>query len=281
MACSEGVLSAGDAGEKGTHRRSGGQKAPAACTMNPHPTPIEPAARPAWQTLDRVYCISVAERLDRRRHAESQFERIGLGGRVEFVIVQKHPTDSERGIFESHQRCLRAGIAAGAKRIAIFEDDVVFDRFSPRRLGHAARFMETSADWDLFLFGCFVTKIEKTPFPAVEKVRYHATTHGYVVHDVFARRLAELPWCGVPYDVALRSVVAGRAFAVAPTFAFQDDSPTDNNKIIEMDRFRRRLGGTRRLQKLTEFWFRHPAAIIAGHVVVIGGLIGLVRWLWF
>ena len=79
-----------------------------------------------WEYFDKFYCISLNERSDRREDAKIQFEKIGLSDKVEFVIVKKHPHNSEQGIFESHMSCVKKGILAGANHIVIFEDDILF-----------------------------------------------------------------------------------------------------------------------------------------------------------
>ncbi len=41
-----------------------------------------------WEFFDRIYCISLEEREDRRLAATAQFSRVGLDGKVEFIIVK-------------------------------------------------------------------------------------------------------------------------------------------------------------------------------------------------
>jgi len=38
-----------------------------------------------WEFFDRVYCISLVNRTDRRAEAQKQFEKVGLQDKVEFV----------------------------------------------------------------------------------------------------------------------------------------------------------------------------------------------------
>ena len=222
-----------------------------------------------WDGFDKIYCISLAQRPDRFQSARSQFRRIGLADRVEFVIVDKHPTDSERGIYESHLACLRAGLAAGAEKIVVFEDDILFSRFCPRRLRHAAAFLDSNPDWRLFFFGCFVNSSRKTSFPSVVKVSYRCTAHGYVVSRQFAQRLVNIPWQGIPYDDLLRSTAGDGVYAIYPAFAFQSASSTDNDNLRSVDRVRRIFGGFRFLQQWNEFTARRIVPLIAAHVVLI------------
>jgi hypothetical protein len=229
-----------------------------------------------WQAFDKIYCISLSNRPDRYERARSEFAGVGLLDLVEFVIVEKHPEDSERGIYESHLTCLRAGLAAGAEKIAVFEDDIVFTRFSAKRLQRAIRFMESSRDWAAFFFGCFVNSSRKTQFPSVIKINYRCMAHGYVVNRDFALRLVDTEWRGVSYDDFLRSIAADRFYSIYPSFAFQSDSPTDNDKLARVDRVRRIFGGLHRLQRFNEFTNRWLVHIVLGHVLVAAAIIFLV-----
>ena len=51
-----------------------------------------------WEYFDKIFCISLAERPDRQENAKIQFARVGLAGKVEFLIVPRHPRDCEQGI---------------------------------------------------------------------------------------------------------------------------------------------------------------------------------------
>ena len=154
-------------------------------------SPADDSTNP-WLAFDRIYCISLAGRTDRREQARAEFRRVGLADRVEFKIVDKHPTNSERGIFESHLQCLRDGLNAGAKRMVVFEDDVVFRRYSPARLRDAVKFLESSNDWRFFFFGCFVSSSRKTSNPSVLKVHYRCLAHAYAVNRIVAEELVGL-----------------------------------------------------------------------------------------
>jgi GR25 family glycosyltransferase involved in LPS biosynthesis len=167
------------------------------------PGEVAPSLSALWGFFDRTYCISLAEREDRRQEAERQFRTVGLADRVEFVIVQKHPVDNERGIYESHLECFRRGIEAGARNLLVFEDDIVFDRFSTRVLSDCIRFMSSHDDWKLFFFGCLTSGSRRTANASVLSVRYRSLTHAYAVQRRFAESVLRLPWRQRPYDGAL------------------------------------------------------------------------------
>lgn len=222
-----------------------------------------------WNYFDKIYCISLRERRDRQREAKAQFEKIGLSEQAEFVLVEKHPADCEQGIYESHMLCMEKGIRAGAHSILIFEDDIVFDRFSPETLRNCVCFMKENTDWHMLFFGCMVKGSRKTAYPSVQQIRYRSLTHAYVIRREFAEKLLENPWNGIPYDDFLRDLEDRHMYAAFPCFAFQSDSPSDNEKYLPLDRIRRIFGGLLRLQKQNEFFHRHKYAIVAVHIALI------------
>ncbi|MCJ8501608.1 glycosyltransferase [Desulfatitalea alkaliphila] len=222
-----------------------------------------------WDFFDKIYCISLAERNDRRQEARVQFQRVGLSRRVDFVIVDKHPTDCEQGIYESHLHCMRQGLADGAESIMIFEDDVVFDRFSHQCLSDATAFLASLPTWHLFFLGCMVKGSRRTVCSHVLQIRYRSLTHAYAVHRDFARQLVPQPWRGVPYDDFLRDLKDPLSYVVHPAMAFQSASRSDNLRYLPLDRIRRLLGGLRNLQKANAFYHRNRWSILAAHGVVL------------
>jgi glycosyl transferase, family 25 len=238
-----------------------------ASTIEQNPATESAVCEPEWGFFDRIYCISLSQRHDRRAQAQAQFRRVGLAERVEFLIVEKHATDTEQGIFDSHLQCMRRGLDAGASTILIFEDDVLFERFSPPVLRRAIQFMKSDADWRLFFFGCFVSASRKTGHESVLKVRYLCTTHAYAVSRSFAQKLVEMPWQGVAYDDTLRDLQGDGYYAAYPALAYQSNARTDNDKMAALDRRRRWLGGMRRLQRWNELNHHRPRLVITAHVL--------------
>jgi hypothetical protein len=225
-----------------------------------------------WDFFDNIYCISLVERPDRKASAEAEFSSVGVLPKVEFICARRHGENSEQGIFESHIRCIQAGLAAGAQTMLIFEDDVIFRRFSPNTLANCAAFLSDLSRWDLFFFGCLVKGSRCTENPCVVKIRYRSLAHAYVINRSIARRLCTERWAGTAFDALLRDLGA-RCYAAYPGFAFQSDSPTDNREGLRLDRFRRWCGGLCRIQRTNEFYHRRRGAIIAVHVLVIAAII--------
>lgn len=220
-----------------------------------------------WDYFDKIFCISVAERPDRRENAKIEFGKVGLTDKVDFLIVDKHPCNCEQGIYESHLTCIKKGIEAGADRIVIFEDDILFDRFSSEKLINGIEFLSRHAGWNAFFFGCLVCGSKRTGNKNILKIRYRSLTHAYALSRRFAEVLVQRPWQEVAYDEFLNSFNK-EFYAIHPAFAFQSNSPSDNSKYLWLDKIRRQCGGLRRIQKGNEFLFLHFKGIIALHLML-------------
>ncbi|RJR28858.1 MAG: glycosyltransferase [Desulfobacteraceae bacterium] len=220
-----------------------------------------------WGFFDRVYCISVDERTDRREEARRQFSRVGLLEKVEFVLVKKDPTDCEQGIYESHMSCIEKGFESGAKTILIFEDDILFERFSPGALRNCVDSLSAVSHWNLLFLGCLVRRSKRIDAcPNMLEVRYRSLAHGYAVSREFAEVLIRKPRQSIPYDEMLSTFETG-CYALYPSMAFQSNSRTDNTKSLRLDRFRRVWGGLRLIQKMNEVYHLHRGAVLLLHVL--------------
>jgi len=229
----------------------------------------------AWSFFDNVYCISLSERSDRRREARRQFAAVGLLDRVEFVKVSKHPTNNEQGIWEAHMTCIDRGLAAGARHMLIFEDDIVFDGFNPQTLRETVTFLDQNDHCRLLFLGCLVTGSRRTKTPAVLKIDYRSLAHAYVLKRSLAAELINDKWRRVPFDAMLAGLREEK-FAVYPAFAFQSNAFSDNASHRGLEIFRRLCGGLKFIQKMNETYHRHQAAIIWVHLLVMAGLVWLV-----
>jgi GR25 family glycosyltransferase involved in LPS biosynthesis len=222
-----------------------------------------------WDFFDRIYCISLEAREDRRQVATQEFARVGLAGKVEFVLVQPHPSNIEQGMYESHMTCLRKGLEAGAKSIVVFEDDVIFDRFNEEHFGLCVQFLKVNPNWKVLLLGALIRSSKKTDNRFIQKVRYQSLAHAYALNRHYAETLAYQPWQGIVIDTIFRPL-DDNIYAVYPMFAFQNDFTSDNDKKYKgLERFRRWCGGLERIQKANEFYQRHKFGVIAVHVAII------------
>ena len=222
-----------------------------------------------WDFFDRIYCISLEKREDRREAARASLATVGLSDKVEFVLVQPHPTHIEQGMYESHMTCLKKGLEAGAKNIVVFEDDVIFDRFDASRFRQCTQFLSDHPGWKVFLFGALIRSSRKTANPCVQEVRYQSLAHAYALNRPYAETLAYKPWEGIVIDTIFRPLKED-IYAACPMFAFQNDFSSDNDKKYSgLERFRRFWGGLEKIQKANEFYHQHKFGIIAAHAFII------------
>jgi GR25 family glycosyltransferase involved in LPS biosynthesis len=227
-----------------------------------------------WDFFDKIYCISIDKRVDRRAEAKRQFAKVGLLQRVEFVIVKRHAVNREQGIYQSHITCLQKGLKAGAERILVFEDDIIFKGFKPSRLRDVCAYLKAKPDWNMLFMGCIVNSIAKTRQKSLVRADYRCMAHAYGINREFAEELTRKPWQGIPFDDLLNQI-NHRFYAVYPMFAFQSNSPSDNQTFI-IDNLRRMLGGLIFIQRANEFYHHHKMWIISSHIVVIAILVYLI-----
>lgn len=221
-----------------------------------------------WDFFDRLYCVSLKERDDRRASATAEFAKVGLAGRVEFELGERHPLNLEQGVYESHMLCLQKGLEAGARNIVVFEDDVEFAGFDPERLRSCTEFLRQHPEWKVLLLGALIRSSRRTDNPCVQKVRYQSLSHAYVLNRHYAETLAYVPWRGIVNDTLFRPL-RDDVYAVYPMCAFQKNLTTDNYKYPNLARIRQLLGGLKRIQKAFEFYHRHTFAIYAAQILAV------------
>jgi len=238
---------------------------------DPHKTP----SPSAWDFFDRVYCISLQSRPDRRREAKRQFAAVGLAGKVAFSIVEKDPINQVAGIYQSHVACLQSGLAAGAETILVFEDDILFRGFDGTLLDTACGFLQSTPDWNAFFLGCLTSGSQKTACRSLALISYRSLAHAYAVNRPFAEKIVQQKWCGVPFDEMLRRH-NHRFFAISPMCAFQGLAGSDNQTVM-MRWLRNLFGGLPFIQKGNEIFQKHKVSLVLLHLVVVMIIIFLFR----
>jgi len=231
-----------------------------------------------WSFFDKIYCISLDTRIDRRTEAKNQFAQSGLLDQVEFVVVKKHPDNPEQGIFNSHMYCLKKGLHAGAKHILIFEDDIFFKKYRPGTLLDAVQFLKNEAIWDAFFLGALSSKTTRTKAQSVARIEYRCLAHAYALKRSFAKQLVQESWRNIPYDDLLRKKCK-LCYALSPMIAFQGVASSDNRTFF-LDKMRRFFGGLPFIQRANEVYQKHKTLIISLHCLVIVLLILLTMNIW-
>ncbi len=162
---------------------------------------------------------------------QKQFADVGLLERVEFIIVEKHPANPEKGIFQSHLACLKRGLAANARHILIFEDDVFFQGFDAHALQKACTGLHSDTKWNGLFLGCITNGSSRTDTPGLVKIKYRCLAHAYALNQPFAEYIARQPWTGLPFDELLRRQNSD-FYALHPMCAFQGLAGSDNQTVM-------------------------------------------------
>jgi len=238
----------------------------------------ESKSHPCWAFFDRIYCITLKSRPDRRRQAEQQFAILGILPRVEFVVVTKHPDNPEQGIFQSHMLCINKGILQKARNMLIFEDDVFFKGVDTSALAEACRFLESTGKWNALFLGCITDGSRRIAESHLVGIKYRCLAHAYALNRPFAEGIARQAWSGIPFDELLRRN-SNDFFALYPMCAFQGQAGTDNRTVV-IDRLRRLLGGLPFIQKANERYQNHKLVLLPASWVILLLLGGLIFRLW-
>lgn len=231
-----------------------------------------------WAFFDKIYCITLESRPDRKAQAARQFAETGLLHRVEFVVVARHPEDREQGIFESHLHCLNKGLRDNGRHILVFEDDVFFQEMDSRALREACNSLETAPDWQALFLGCITDGSRKMGDRPLAKITYRCLAHAYALNRPFAEHIARQPWSGIPFDELLRRQQT-HFYALYPMCAFQGRAGSDNQTVV-IDRLRRLLGGLPFIQKMNEMYQNHKATLFPATLAAVALLVLLTFKLW-
>ncbi len=231
----------------------------------------------SWAFFDKIYCITLETRSDRRKQAEKQFADAGLLHRVEFICVAKHPVNQVEGIFQSHMFCLNKGLQEKARNILVFEDDVFFQGFNGAVLREVCRRLNSGIKWDALFLGCITDGSQKTGIRNLAKITYRCLAHAYALNQPFAEHIVQQNWNNIPFDEMLRR--ENREFyALYPMCAFQGRAGSDNQTVV-IDRVRRIFGGLPFIQKANELYQNHKAMLLAPVAfVLVLVLLTLTSW---
>lgn len=127
---------------------------------------------PLNEWFDKVYCINLAERPDKREIMERKFDKLGIevewftavkydfAPRIVPALVEKnvshfnvqHPY--EIGAALSHYTVLKKALLEGHDQVFVFEDDVLFDKKFNEKVG---KYLETAPeDANMLMFYSFM-----------------------------------------------------------------------------------------------------------------------------
>jgi glycosyl transferase family 25 len=160
---------------------------------------------PLESYFDRIYCLTLRRRKDRRASAEAVFEYLDIpSSSIEWVFGPDRPLDhtgkpnGNQGCTAGHRMILDDIIKEGVPRALVFEDDIAIAYDSPEMkhlLEPQSLFEqyvnEVPADWDmLYLGGQYADNPQRRVAEHVIRFNRMLTTSSYGVTLDMARRMA-------------------------------------------------------------------------------------------
>jgi len=127
------------------------------------------------ETFDKVVCINLVERTDKKQILQEKFDKLGIvvewytAVKFDFLPSLIHPIVDSRlahfnktqpyeiGAALSHYHVIKQAMCEGAKNIFIFEDDILFQKNFNDRLDSYWKLLPD--DWDMLMFYSFMYHI--------------------------------------------------------------------------------------------------------------------------
>lgn len=125
--------------------------------------------------IDKIYCISLKERKDRREFLKTQFSK--LDHEVTFHIVERNK-DPIRGCLESHIECIQEAKELGFTNILMLEDDILINEKVIEDIDN----IYIPENFDMFYLGYHVNDGIKYG-NNILKLLSAQTTHAYIMNS--------------------------------------------------------------------------------------------------
>ena len=126
--------------------------------------------------IDKIFCISIEKRTDRREFLKTQFEK--FENTVDFKIVHRHK-DPVRGCLESHISCIKEAKENNYENILILEDDILIDE---KVLSEIQSPIYVPDDFDMFYLGYHVNNGIRYGANVLKLISAQ-TTHAYIMNQ--------------------------------------------------------------------------------------------------
>ena len=165
----------------------------------------------------KSYCLSLIN--TNTDDCQAQFNKYNLD--VDIMYNERSPINGTHGCFMSHIQALTLGLTTDAKYIMIFEDDVYFMTNDLDPFGKITEFIETLTG-DFCLTLGYMSASAAAKLGDFIKLANCYCTHAYIVPRSTAKRLIDLPWNDIPYDMAWNECI-DQFYACYPMIAYQRD----------------------------------------------------------
>ncbi|HEF4760516.1 TPA: hypothetical protein SAN82_002958 [Pseudomonas putida] len=178
--------------------------------------------------VDRVFCISLSEREDRRALFQQTVATL-IANPIEFFLTERC-SDPVRGCYESHQALSNIALAEDWQRILIFEDDAKPYKLCARQVRWVNRFVRGKKFQSLHL-GYSMGRTWLTWFPFIARGEVVAL-HAYIISREGCQALAATPYSGTPVDVVFKQQI--KQHCVFPMLFRQQGAAVAGSDILSV-----------------------------------------------
>ena len=179
-----------------------------------------------WDFFDKIYCINLTTRPDRRETVKVVFDKYGIP--VTFYDAIPHPISGIQGCFESHINIIKESYEKGYDNILIFEDDIVNSiNLNDSTITECINFLKSNIDWELFYFSMYpnILHYKMSNYQGnINKVHAYWGS-GYAVSRKGMKKYMNLTYDGKEVDTIY--VKNDQAYGYWPTLFYQSDSPSN------------------------------------------------------
>lgn len=153
--------------------------------------------------FEKIYCINLPERTDRRKECLEEFKKTGIEDKVRFangVKLGGHVLSGRLGCLLSHKYAIREAKNDKARNILVLEDDIKFEDNCVPVLSRAVESLG-NVNWYLFYMGSTIAQ-DIHPEPLVNhneglyktygSLTTHAIAYNYIIFDYLLENLPEL-----------------------------------------------------------------------------------------
>lgn len=192
--------------------------------------------------VDKVFCISLKDRADRRLVLLKEIDKLNTD--VEFLIVEKDTEDPQRGCFNSHVTCSKLAKSRGYSKILVLEDDVFFTNINSKNISRINRFL-LKHNPEAFYLGAILGKAWLIWSYKIARIRGQGI-HAVILNRVALNKVSNLEYTGKGIDSVYSKIF--KSYTHIPMVAHQQPEEVFKS---DLDFFRKHKG------KNNDFWSKN------------------------
>jgi GR25 family glycosyltransferase involved in LPS biosynthesis len=145
--------------------------------------------------FDAIYCINLDERVDRWKHAQEEFSKVGILDRVKRFSAIKEQ-DGRVGVIKSNLEIVKSAKTQKLNNVLVFEDDVQFITTEPLKVLEAAVNQIQGINWHLFYLGANthdkLIKFKPNLILLKNAFAVHSMAYNKLAYDSFIEKYSKL-----------------------------------------------------------------------------------------